>query len=49
MPLHGMLLESRGELKVAKDFYELELSKPVDPKASNQANTRETNVVSLVP
>ncbi|KAG0142429.1 hypothetical protein CROQUDRAFT_662506 [Cronartium quercuum f. sp. fusiforme G11] len=44
MPLHGMLLEAKGELKLAKEFYEAELCKSVDPKASNRGSTGETNV-----
>lgn len=45
MPLHGMLLEAKGELQLAKEFYEAELCKPVDPKAANHGSTGETNVV----
>lgn len=43
-PLHGMFLEARGDFAAAKELYEKELEKPVDPKA--QGATGEANVVS---
>ncbi|KAH9807903.1 hypothetical protein DFH28DRAFT_1071478 [Melampsora americana] len=43
--LHGMLLESNGELILAKEFYQSELNKPIDSKSSaKMGNTGETNM-----
>ncbi|EGG00939.1 uncharacterized protein MELLADRAFT_79136, partial [Melampsora larici-populina 98AG31] len=42
--LHGMLLECNQEFELAKEFYEIELKKPIDSKSSSQGNTGETNL-----
>ncbi|EGG00374.1 uncharacterized protein MELLADRAFT_111916 [Melampsora larici-populina 98AG31] len=42
--LHGMLLESKGEIELAKEFYELELNKPIDTKSTSKGDTGETNL-----
>ncbi|EGG02020.1 uncharacterized protein MELLADRAFT_110369 [Melampsora larici-populina 98AG31] len=42
--LHGILLESNGEIELAKEFYELELNKPIDTKSTSKGNTGETDL-----
>lgn len=46
-PLHGMYMEATGDWSAAKDFYEAELARPVDPKKTG-ANG-EANIVSRSP
>lgn len=43
-PLHGLYAEAKGDHATAKEMYEKELSRPVDPKA--QGASGEANVVA---
>jgi len=43
-PLHGLYAESKGDLATAKEMYEAELAKPIDPKAVGASG--EANVVA---
>ena len=43
--LHGMFLESQGDLVGAKSFYEQELEKKFNPKNAELGSVGELNIV----